>query len=412
MSECMNSNAKGSRQPAGAWMGKRRSLLDDRPLHATFRISLLIAGCAMPLITAFFARYPGFVERVYANSVGQIIARTLTGIFGLLPFSVVELGITVLILFVLLLALRGLIQLAARKRHVLNAALCGILWSGAVAGIFLITGYLAWGFNFARADLITRMHWSEVARRDDGVGELARICTNLVDLANANFEAASGSKDPGKPSIPPKSVPAMDASIEEAYVRVGERLQLPSYFGLYRGQAKPVLASSLMSKVLVGGFYSPWTGEANFNVELPAHEIPQAIAHEKAHQRGVPSEDEANFFSFVACINARDPYVRYSGFLFAQQQLIGELSRIDQEKAKELVSRLDRGVQRDIEESKEFVDRHRGPISNVDAAVIDAYLKANRAPGGIESYAMSSRLIIVYTRAVPDAFRQLAPDPN
>ncbi len=401
----MDAKAMETLTPADARSGKRRQLPDDKPLHAVFRISMFIAGSAMPLVTAVLARYPDFVERVYTNDVGLAIAGVLTSISGIMPFSVVELAVAALFLFVLLLLLRMVIQLASRKRRLLNAVLCGALWSGSAAGIAALTGYLAWGFNFARPDLITRMHWSDAALRNDSADELARICTNLVELANRNFEAAVGSDDPGKPSAAPKSVTAMDASIEEAYARVAVHLGMPSYFGANRGQAKPVLASSLLSMVLVGGFYSPWTGEANYNTELPLHELPQAIAHEKAHQRCVPNEDEANFFSFVACINADDPYVRYSGYLFGQHQLLRELMRIDPDKVKELIARRDRGIQRDVEESREFFARHSGAISDMNATVIDAYLKANRAPGGIQSYAMSSRLIIVYTRAVADAFR-------
>lgn len=405
MSECMNFSATGIRHPAGAWSGKRRPLPEDQPLRAALRVSLLVAGCAMPLITMFFAKYPGTVERIYTDLIGQIIARTLTRISGFLPFSVIELAVTALGLFVLLLAMRGLIQVAGRKRHPLNATLCGALWLGAAAGVVTITGYLAWGFNFARADLVTRLHWSDFAQQAGSTEELARNCANLIDITNRNFEAAIGSRDPGKPSTPPNSVAAMDASIEEAYTRVAERLNLHPSFGVNRGRAKPVLASFAMSMVLVAGFYSPWTGEANYNAELPLHELPQAIAHEKAHQRGVPNEDEANFFSFVACIYARDPYVRYSGFLFAQRQLLFELRRSDPDRVQDLVARRDPGIQRDVEESREFAVRHSGTISDMNAAVIDAYLKANRAPGGIQSYAMSSRLILIYARAVEDAFR-------
>jgi hypothetical protein len=47
-----------------------------------------------------------------------------------------------------------------------------------------------------------------------------------------------------------------------------------------------------------------------------------------------------------------------------------------------------------------FVDLHRGFVSNANAAAIDTYLKANRAPAGIRSYSLSARLIIIYARAL------------
>jgi hypothetical protein len=229
--------------------------------------------------------------------------------------------------------------------------------------------------------------------------ELTLYCSRLVDLANREFEDAVGSRDPGKPSTPPNPVARMDATIEDAYGRIAADLNLHPSLGANRGPAKPVLASFAMSSLLIGGVYSPWTGEANFNRDLPAHTLPQAIAHEKAHQRGITNEDEANFFGFLACIRARDPYVRYSGYLFAQQQLLGELRRLAPDKAVELTSRRDGGIRRDIAYDRMFVARHRGPLSDANAVAIDTYLKANRAPAGIRSYSLSARLIIIFARA-------------
>jgi hypothetical protein len=174
-------------------------------------------------------------------------------------------------------------------------------------------------------------------------------------------------------------------------------------FAANRGRAKPVAASFAMSALLIGGFYSPWTGEANYNGQLPPCEIPHTIAHEKAHQRGITGEDEANFFGFLACIYSRNPYVRYSGYMFAQRQLLSELRRSDLEKVHELLARRDRGIERDVEEERRFLEKHRGTVSRLNSAVIDTYLKANRAPGGIQSYTLSSRLIIIYFRAVENA---------
>ncbi len=380
--------------------GVRQTLPCDRPYRAVRRISLFALGCAMPAIAAFLSVFPNAVETAYTDLLGQAIARILARISGLLSFSVVELALFCLTLCAVFVAARGAIDVTRRKRHGLNAAACGVLWLGAAGGIASITGYLAWGFNFARADLVTRLHWSGYADQPDTRQELVADCASLIDLTNREYEIALGARDQGKPSSPPESIAAMDASIEEAYGRVAERLRLDPWFGANRGRAKPVLASFAMSAVLVDGFYSPWTGEANFNRQMPLHDLPQALAHEKAHQRCVTNEDEANFFGFLACSYARDPYVRYSGYLFAQEQLLHELSRFDPNQVKELIAGRARGVERDIQESREFVRRHMGTISRLDAAVLDAYLRANRAPGGIQSYARSARLIILYARAV------------
>jgi hypothetical protein len=374
---------------------------DDKPLQAPTRLAWLTAGCAMPFLTALLARIPGVVEREYTNGIGHWIQRALARISALVPFSIAEIAALVLVLYVLFLASRGVIQVAQRKRHALNAAACGVLWLGRALGLAILLAYAAWAFNFARADIVTRQRWSEFAIQpgaDAARKELELWCTKLVEHANREFALAAGPRDPEKSSEPAGRIAGIDASLEEAYAAVANRLDLPESFAAVRGRAKPILASFMLSATLIGGFYSPWTGEANYNPELPKCNLPQAIAHEKAHQRGIVSEDEANFFGFLACIHSRDAYVRYSGYLFAQQQLLRELRRADPYKARELAARRSQGVQQDIEESMRFVTRHRGVLSDVNATAIDAYLKANRTPGGIQAYAMSSRLIIIYTR--------------
>ncbi len=378
-------------------------LFQDQPLSARTDIALLLCGCAMPLLMVALARFPTFVERAYTGTIGQFVSRKLTQITEPFPFSVVELAAGVMVIAAITRTTRAAIHIARHKRHVLNAVLCGILLSAKTAGILAISGYLCWGFNYARAGLVTREHWSSYATQTAAASqnqELIRYCTLLVALANREYEAAVGSKDAGHPSALHAGIPAVDAAIESAYIKIAERLDLPHWFAAHRGEAKPVFTSFLLSDLLIGGVYSPWTGEANYNRELPQYDIPQAIAHEKAHQRSITGEDEANFFGFLACIYSSDPYARYSGYAFAQVQLLAELRRRDPARAAELVSQRDRGIQRDIDADRAFVLRHLGLASTLQSAVNDAYLRVNRSPGGIETYNESARLIIIYARAV------------
>jgi hypothetical protein len=383
-------------------LGLQGALPEDRPLCAGMRIAFFLVGGAMPLLAWILAAFPDAVEHLYSERIGLFLSRCLTGVSSLVPFSVVEMAALGLALWVWFIAARGAIQTARGRRHLLNAAACGALWLAAATGVLVFWAYLCWGFNFARADLVTRQHWSAFESQpgaDSFRDELTSYCSRLVELANREFENAVGSADPGKPSSPPNPVALMDTAIEEAYAKVAVELKLHPSMGANRGPAKPVLASFAMSSLLIGGVYSPWTGEANYNRDLPPHTLPQAIAHEKAHQRGITNEDEANFFGFLACIYARDPYVRYSGYLFAQQQLLAELKELAPDKVIALTSQRDGGIQRDVAYNRLFVDRHRGLLSHANTVMIDSYLKANRAPAGVRSYSLSARLIIIFARS-------------
>src|SRR5262249_13807619 len=84
---------------------------------------------------------------------------------------------------------------------------------------------------------------------------------------------------------------------------------------------KQLVLSSLATWAGITGFYIPFTGEVTFNPDVPAFDLPMAIAHHKAHQRGYAREDEANFIGYLVCINSTEPYVRYSGYLFGLKVL-------------------------------------------------------------------------------------------
>ena len=49
---------------------------------------------------------------------------------------------------------------------------------------------------------------------------------------------------------------------------------------------KAISCSTALSAMDFTGFYFPFTGEANLNVDCPASFLPSTIVHEMAHQRG------------------------------------------------------------------------------------------------------------------------------
>jgi len=104
---------------------------------------------------------------------------------------------------------------------------------------------------------------------------------------------------------------------------------------------------------------------------------------------------------WLACRSAPDPYVRYSGALFAQRELLFELLRQDPRTAAGLVARRDPGVQRDVTDMIAFWRRYEGRAAQLSEAVNDRYLRAQGVQGGIESYRLGARLIVLYSRTRP-----------
>ncbi len=278
-----------------------------------------------------------------------------------------------------------------------------VLGTGATGLAAVALFYALWGLQYARADLVMRAGWQAHAAPPVSVAaataELTVLASELVDAANHDYRTAFGSADIGAPSDARDRLAEIDRAVDAGLAAVAPVLRESVAFTRPRGPAKPLAASLVLSYQGLVGVYAPWTGEANFNRLAPGHEVPHAIAHEKAHQRGIAREDEANFAGYLACDASPDAYVRYAGHLFAQRQLLHELGRLDADRAAELVARRLPGVQRDVDASRAFWARFDGPVRRVQTRTNDAYLKLNGMPDGVGAYGRSAALVVAYARA-------------
>lgn len=379
----------------------------DRRLRVRWRVTVMLAGVAVVALAQILDATPRVVDAVYSEGVGPWIGLTLAKVSSLTPFSLVEVVAGVLVLRYSVAFAASLYEVARRRRRLANALACGLLRTGTAAALIISFFYAGWGFSFSRPKMIARLGWQSfltTKANDELADELATMCEGLVRAANDDYMRTFNSQDTGAPTEPPFAVADLDAAVEEGYRRLTGELNLKHHFAIPRGRIKPAAASPLLSRLLILGFYSPWTGESHYNAQMPGCNLPQVVAHEKAHQRCITSEDEANFFGVLACVLSDVPYIRYSGYLAAQQQLLNELYDLDPDRAVEIALKRHPGVQRDRDACRDFVMKNLGVLSQAGEAMNDAYLKANRVKEGVLSYAMDTQLLIAFTRAYGSAW--------
>lgn len=368
----------------------------DRPVPWDAVARVLGPGLALLGVLALIAIQPGLVEAVYAQGPGAWIGRALGAATGWLPFSLAEWIEALVVGWVVLAPLPALRAWVNRQRSLHNVALHGLAQLLVFTVIALIGFYLTWGLNYARAPLVDRLGW---ARPDPShplaLTELILLADDLVDAANDRYLAVHGSTDAGVMTAAPGRA-VLDRAIEAGWEQAVPELGLGTGLASPRPRAKPLLSSPLFSRFGISGFYFPFTGEANYNAWTPGWQLPLTIAHEKAHQRGFASEDEANFVGYVVCSLSPDPLVQYAGVLFAQRQLLFALLEVDPAVALELVNRRHPGVQRDVTEAKAFWESQDGRARVLSQAVNDTYLRANRVSGGVDSYNRSTELILAW----------------
>ena len=159
---------------------------------------------------------------------------------------------------------------------------------------------------------------------------------------------------------------------------------------------KAAFYSRLMSAFNYTGFYFPYTGEATVNVDPPPALLPATIAHEMAHQRGVSSEQEANFVAVLACTESGNAAYEYSGWLFGFIHLGNALYRWDADTYFALAGRLPESVWADLEANRVYWAQFETKAAEVSDKVYDAMLKSYGQSMGVQSYGAVVDLLIAW----------------
>ena len=385
-------------------MNERAAFVNDAPLRLKSR-GRTILGCLILLAALVgLSHAPRLLEDTYARGVQFQIARALSVMTGGVPASLAEIALAAVGLYLLVPFFIAASQVLRRRRSARNATASGALRVSTAAMVVVSVFYLSWGLDYARAPLAARVGWPPIDRRIDAIeyerqtGEIAALAEQLVLATNDSYREFAKSDDLGRPSGRADVSRALDVELDAAYPLIQTQLGLEPEFAVARGPAKPLYASLLLNHLQLSGFYFPWTGEANYNRLMPAPSLPHSVAHEKAHQRGIAREDEANFIGYLVCAVSDDAYVRYSGELFAQNQMLRELAGRDAARTRELIRLRTRGVARDVEYIRAFWRQYDGPAARVSESVNDRYLKSQGVRSGIASYAASQSLIVLFAR--------------
>jgi hypothetical protein len=135
-----------------------------------------------------------------------------------------------------------------------------------------------------------------------------------------------------------------------------------------------------------GGYYNPFTGEAQMNNHMPAFMLPFIAVHEKAHQLGYAKESEANFMGYLAALQSKDSCLKYSANLEMFIYANNALRRSDSVAAKNNFKALSPIAIKDLKSYRAFVKKYQGPIDEVTTWFYTKFLRLNNQPEGMYSY--------------------------
>jgi hypothetical protein len=147
------------------------------------------------------------------------------------------------------------------------------------------------------------------------------------------------------------------------------------------------------------GYYNPFTGEAQVNTLVPKFLQPFTTCHEIAHQLGYAKEMEANFVAYLAAKQSADTLLQYSVYLDLFMYSNRNLYATDSTAANVYRKQLSPEVMKDLQEWRDFNNRHRNPIEPVFRWIYSKYLEGNQQPQGVLSYdAVTGFLVAFYKK--------------
>lgn len=353
-------------------------------LKRHWKLHLILA-----VLAALFGAYRLVISnRALANgvvSVTQILKDSFSALWYLVPFSVVEWFYVFFILGVIAW-LSVLVVRLVRRRDRLHTAYRSILGLACISlGVWWFY-CMMWGVNYYADGFQDK---SGIYAQAVSVDELERVAIhfadNLAELADQVKRDETGVFAAGRDEIF-AAAPRIYTNISQEFPFLAREDRIP----------KKMLFSRLFSMMNFTGFYTPFTGESNLNVDSPVCLLPANIAHELAHQRGIASEQECNFLAIVASTTCEDINYRYSGYLMGYIHLSNALYRTDRDRWQAVYDRLPEEVIADLRYHSAYWAQFKGATAAVTQKIYDTTLKGYGQSNGIKSYGTVVDLLVVY----------------
>ena len=356
--------------------------------------AVLLAPIAIVLAT-LAQHYPTVTESVYSQGVYPYISGVLSWLFGWFPFSVVEVALLLLIIggttYIIYMITLIINDKRGRGNHVL-ALISTVLCATSVL-YFVFISFC--GLNYHRESFAVH---SGLTVRASSTKELEELCAYLVEETNALREQVAEDEN-GVMRLSFTSDYQTAAFAPQAYQNIYGDYPVLEGFNIPR--AKPVLLSRGMSHLNLAGVFSPFTFEANVNVDLPDYSIPSSMLHELAHYKGYMREDEANFLAYLAGKSCGNPDFAYSSMMLALIHSSNALYKADSDAYYAIVAQgLSNGVKRDLAANQAYWREFEGPAAQVSTTVNNVYLRTNNQKDGVQSYGRMVDLLLAEYRQV------------
>lgn len=332
---------------------------------------IYLLGLITLLFSVLLRNNPEFTTKYYSNGLYIFIANILSGYSSFFSFSIADITYVFLIAFVI----TGLIFLIFKRIKLYNYI--NVLFKTTI--FIYVIFYWLWGFNYFGQDLYER---NILKRQTISNDDYITILDNLIEATNSTCVSFNTFN---KNNI--------NNCVNESYLENQDFLKVNYPIGKVR--TKTMVLSRYYSAAGIAGYFLPFFNEIHINKHLLPIQYPVVLAHEKAHQLGITSESDANFYAWYVCTKSKNKQCAYSANLYMLRLFLKQTNYKDIEP--KLKHKLSKEVIADFETIKQHWAKHRiSAIDNFNSWLYNKYLKANQITDGINNYNGVVKMICEY----------------
>lgn len=332
------------------------------------------------LLVKWLSHYPDVIETNYSNGLYQYTSKLFRYAFGLFPFSIGDL----LYFFAIIYGIRWFIVNRKRIFKDTKMWLTDIFY---MVSLVYFAFHLLWAMNYYRQPL----HKNLVLKSEYTTEQLVEVTKKLIKKSN-EIHSSIVRNDTLEVIIPYDENTILNM-VPEGYNDLAKDYPLFKY---NPKSLKKSIFSYPLTYMGFSGYLNPLTNESQIDGLIPTYKFPTTASHEIAHQLGYAAENEANFIGFLATINHKNKYFKYSGYTFGLRHCLNEIYMRDEDLFDLLVETVNPGILKNYEEVRIFWEAHQNPLEPFFKVFYNGFLKANNQEKGMESYSYVVALLVNY----------------
>ena len=355
------------------------NVIEKKKLPLFSKILFIIAAfCA--LLYALFVFFPAFSD-FFNKYISSVFRATLAFLTSWIPFSLAEYMLLLLPLAFIAASIFAIKRYADSWRNV--GIFCLILLS--------IVSYIFSSFTIGFVPAYRGTPLDQklgLDKKEVSAEELLDTSLILADKINADIDEILFT--PEGFSAMPYGYEELNDKILDAYDKAVKKYD---FIQDLHSKIKPIMLSEPMTYTHISGVYTFFTGEANFNTNYPDYVIPYTVAHEFAHQRGIASEDEANFVAFLVCSESDDAYIRYSAYVNLFEYVASALIAANKNYYAAVYNTLPTELIKEFSAYADFFEKYENSVvGEISGNLNETFIAIN----GARSYGMVVDLAVAY----------------